>query len=153
MRREPSLKAPMDKYLSSDGVSTRGIESGSCKRGGMDTMPLRYDSTECLRDRLGVGGWLWRKFRGSGGSSRVEMERVATPGVWMMDRLRTGKLYNEASEFARVMGALGGCVGLELLASVSVATVVLISDMVPTCSRPGSSVRFSKRFASYELRL
>jgi hypothetical protein len=115
--------------------------------------PLLYDSTDCCRDKLGVGGWLWRKLGwGKGGRSRVEFDRVATPGVCMMDRLRTG-MYNETSELARVMGALGGCAGFELFHVVSVMAAALFSDMVAACSSCGASSRFSKRFASYEVRL
>lgn len=71
----------------------------------------------------------------------------------MMDRLRTG-MYSDRSELARVMGALGGwCAGLELFHVVSVTVVILFSDIVVAYSSPGSSARFSRRFASYEVRL
>ena len=75
---------------------------------------------------------------------------MATPGVWIMDRLRTG-MYNDTSELARVMGALGGCDGFELFHVVSVTDVLLFSDMAGP--NPGSSSRFNRRFASYEVRL
>ena len=70
----------------------------------------------------------------------------------MMDRLRTG-MYSDTVELARVMGALGGCAGLELFHVVSVTVVILFSDIVVAYSSPGSSARFSRRFASYEVRL
>jgi hypothetical protein len=69
-----------------------------------------------------------------------------------MDRLLTG-MYNDTHELARVMGALGGFVGFELFHVVSVTTDILFSDMAAACSSPGSSARFSRRFASYEVRL
>jgi len=151
MRSEPSLKAPMDRYFSSHGVAARIEDSESIMGGGIDMMPLLYDSTECCRDKLGVGGRLWRTLgRGGGGMSRIELDRVATPGVRMMDRLRTG-MYNETSEFVRVIGALGGTAGFELFHVVSVTGIALFSDMVAACSSCGSSAKLSRRFASYEV--
>jgi hypothetical protein len=144
MRSDPSLKVPIDRYCSSQGVTTRGTESGSEIRGGIDMTPLLYDSNDCCRDKLGLAGWLWRKLSlGNGGMSRVELERVATPGFCSTDRRRTG-IYSEMSEFERVMGALGAFAGFELFHVVSVTTV---------CSSPDSSAKFNKRFASYDIRL
>lgn len=69
----------------------------------------------------------------------------------MTDRLRTG-VYNDRSEFARLMGVSAGCVvfiGLELF-HVDSDTTVILSDIVVVCSKVGSSTRFSSLFASYE---
>lgn len=77
--------------------------------------------------------------------------RVATPGVCMMDRLRTG-VYSDRSEFALLIGVLaacGGFVGFELF-HVASDIVVFLSDTVAACSEPGSSTRFSNLLASYE---
>ena len=52
------------------------------------------------------------------------------------------------------MGALGrfaGLVGFELFQVVSVTTVILFSDMVVASSNLGSSVKFSRRLASYDV--
>jgi len=49
-----------------------------------------------------------------------------------------------------VLGGFVGCAGLELFHVVSVTTVILFSDIVAASSNLGSSVRFSRRFASYE---
>ena len=111
------------------------------------TPPL-YDSNDVCRERLGVGGWLWR----TNGlddivSSRIEFERVATPGFCITERLRTGT-YIERSELALLIGVLSAFAGFELFQVVSVTTVILFSDMAVACSKTGSSVRFSKRFAS-----
>jgi hypothetical protein len=154
MRNEPSLKAPMDRYLSSHGVTARVTESESRMGSGIDMMPLLYDSTDCFRDRPGVGGRLWRALGrggGGGGMSRIELDRVATPGVRMVDRLRTG-MYKETSEFVRVIGALGVCAGFELFHVVSVTAGALLSDIVAACSNWGSSAKLSRRFASYEVK-
>jgi hypothetical protein len=142
----------MDRYFSSHGVATRIADSESRMGGGIDMIPLLYDSTECCRDKLGVGGRLWRTLgRGRGGMSRMELDRVATPGVRMVDRLRIG-IYSETSELVRVIGALGGTAGFELFHVVSVTALGLFSDMVAACSSCGSSARLSRRFASYEVR-
>lgn len=81
----------------------------------------------------------------------MELDRVATPGVRMIDRLRTG-IHSEASEFVRVIGALGGWAGFELFHVVSVTVIALFSDMATVCSSCGSSAKLSRRFASYEVK-
>ena len=70
----------------------------------------------------------------------------------MMERLLTG-MYSDTSELERVIGALGGFDGLELFQVVSVTTGNLLSDMTVARSNPDSSGKFSRRFASYEVRL
>jgi len=82
---------------------------------------------------------------------RIEFARVATPGVWITDLLRTGT-YIERSEFARLIEVLGGFgggfAGFELFHVVSVITLIVLCDMVVTFSNAGSSSRFSNLFAS-----
>lgn len=83
-------------------------------------------------------------------SPRIEFARVATPGVCITDRRRTG-MYSERSELALLIGvfvAFALFAGLELFQVVSVTTVILFSDMAVSCSKTGSSKRFSRRLAS-----
>jgi hypothetical protein len=77
-------------------------------------------SREFRLEGLGLGGTLCRKLdleaRGVGG-------RVATPGIWIMDRRRT-KGFSETSELLRVMVALPGCCIWGLLGLESAAAEI-----------------------------
>ena len=74
--------------------------------------------------------------------------RVATPGVWVMDRRRTG-VYNDKSESARLMDTLSDWAGWELFHVTSDITANLFSDLTDWFSNGAvSSTRFNNLFAS-----
>ncbi len=84
---------------------------------------------------------------------RAEFERVATPGVWMTDLLLTG-VYKDMSEFTRLIVVTIGLTGFELFQVASVTADILVSDLPVLCSRwLSSSIKFSSRWASYDVRL
>ena len=71
----------------------------------------------------------------------------------MTDLLLTG-VYKDMSEFTRLIVVTIGLTGFELFQVASVTTDIVVSDIPVLCSRgPPSSIKFSSRWASYDVRL